>query len=100
MKINITYEVVTEESAEQGEASERGFLVEQQDCGFRELLDTIKYSGFNQPDSSCGIPRWLSDYPEQNYTDGSWTTKTIHPARDKQSQRYWEKAMRYLGYSE
>lgn len=100
MKISITYEVVTEESAEYGEANERGFLVKDQDCGFRELLDTIKYSGFAVTDSSRGIPRWLSNHPEQDYKDGSWTTKTIHPSRDNQSKRYWEKAMLYLGYTE
>ena len=98
IKISKTYEIVTEESAEQGEAAESGFVFEDQPCGFRELLDTIKADGFAYPDSSHGVPRWLYTESEVNYRTGEHTTYALHPARDKQSMRYWDKAMACLGY--
>ncbi len=98
LKISKTYEVVTEESAARGEPEESGFLFKGQPCGFRELIETIKADGFHYPDSSHGMPRWLSTEPELDYRTGDYTTYSLHPARDKQSLRYWDKAMAFLGY--
>lgn len=100
LKISKTYEVITNESAEQGEAAESGFVFEDQPCGFRELLDTIKADGFAYPDSSHGIPRWLSTEPQQDYRTGAWVTYSLHTSHDARSMRYWNKAMKVLGYSE
>ena len=100
MIISKTYELVTEESAEQGEAAERGFVFEDQPGGFRELFDTIKADGFAYPDSSHGIPRWLSTEPQQDYRTGAWVTYSLHPSHDVRSMRYWNKVMKVLGYSE
>lgn len=100
LKISKTYEIVTEESAEQGDAAERGFVFKDQPCGFRELIDTIKADGFAYPDSSHGVPRWLSTEPQQDYKTGEWTTCSLHPSHDARSMRYWAKAMMCLGYVE
>lgn len=98
IKISKTYEVVTEESAEQGDIEESGFVHKDQPYGFREIIKTIKDEGFHYPDSSHGTPRWLSTESEVNYRTGEHTTYELHPARDKQSMRYWNKAMVFLGH--
>lgn len=98
LKISRTYEVVTEESAEQGDIEDSGFVFKDQPCGFRELIETIKADGFAYPDSSHGVPRWLSSEAEQDYKTGEWVTYSLHPSHDARSTRYWNKAMWLLGY--
>lgn len=98
LKITKTYDVVTEESAEHGDFADSGFVYKDQPYGFRELIETIEFGGFNEPDSSHGVPRWLSTAPDQDYRTGDYTTYSLHPARDKQSMCYWDKAMAFLGY--
>lgn len=98
LKISKTYEVVTEESAARGEPEESGFVFKGQPCGFRELIETIESEGFYHSDSSHGVPRWLYTESEVNYRTGEHTTYALHPARDEQSMRYWDKAMAFLGY--
>lgn len=98
LKISKTYEIVTEESAERGDFEETGFVFKGQPYGFRELIETIESDGFCHSDSSHGVPRWLYTESEVNYRTGEHTTYALHPARDKQSMRYWDKAMAFLGY--
>lgn len=92
-----TYEIVTEESAAEGDAEERGFDWEDVPHTFRETVDLINRGGFFSPSCSHDVPRWLSDDPTPDYTTGGWETKSLHPARDARSQRYWEKACRAAG---
>ena len=87
-----TYEIVSQESAEQGEAAERGFDWQDVPYTFKECVDLIKSSGFAHGSSS-----WLSTEPEQDYSTGDYETKSLHPGRDKQSQRYWAKACKAAG---
>lgn len=91
-----TFEIVTEDSAAEGDAAERGFDWEDVPHTFRETVDLIE-SGFNVPNCSLGVPGWLSTEPEQDIQDGSYETKSIHPGRDSRSQRYWVKACRAAG---
>lgn len=95
MIISRTYEIVTLESAENGEAAESGFDYEALPVTFRELLGLI----LDHPMPSCshGIPRWASSYPETDYMTGAETTYSIHPAQDAISQKYWAKACRQSG---
>lgn len=97
IKLSQTYEIVTEESAELGEAEDSGFDWQDVDYTFKELIDLIKREGFYYPSDSHGVPRWLSTDPVQNCSDGSYETKSIHPGRDKQSQKYWVKACKAAG---
>jgi len=92
-----TFEVVTEESAENGEAEESGYAWENVAYTFREAVDLIKSEGFSYGSDSHGAGRWLSTEPNQDYRTGDWTTYSLHPARDAQSLRYWEKACKAAG---
>lgn len=92
-----TFEIVTHESAENGDAAYRGF--DWQDCPhtFRETVELIRDGGFIHPSCSHGVPDWLSTEPSQDYRTGEYETKSLHPANDARSQRYWAKACKAAG---
>lgn len=94
--ISKTYEIVTPESAMRGDVTESGFVFKEQEWTFRELVGRIKW-GYNTPNCTHGVPDWLSTEPELDHRDGSYTTYTLHPGKDKQSLRYWEKACKVAG---
>ncbi len=98
--ISRTFEVVTPESAEYGDVSESGFLVESESVTFRELVSLME----SHPIPSNSHPEgsqweWLSSHPETDYRDASETTESIHFARENPPRRlkYWRKAMRAAG---
>ena len=97
IKLSQTFEIVTEESAENGEASESGFDFENEDNTFKETLERIESGGFVNPSDSSGVPRWLSTEAEQDMHTGEYTSKSLHPGKDARSQRYWAKACRAAG---
>lgn len=90
--VSQTFEIVTYESAEEGEAAENGFDFENEAFGFRELVDYIERNGFINPSNSHGVPRWLSTHGDTNHYTGEVETKSLHPGRDARSRRYWVKA--------
>lgn len=92
-----TYEIVTEESVEYGDAEDRGFDWEDCPHTFRETVDVIVSGGFIHPSCSHGVPGWLSTEAEIDFRTGEHETKSLHPGKDKRSQRYWEKACRAAG---
>lgn len=95
-----TYEIVTEESAEQGDAAERGYDWQDVPHTFRETVDVIRDGGFIYASCSPGVPRWLSSDVIQDrafFEDGENRTLSLHPGSDARSQRYWAKACRAAG---
>ena len=97
IKISMTYDVVTPESAEHGDTAENGFEFEVYPHTAHDLANLIKRDGFTVPSDGHGVPRCLSD---SGYTDpytGQTTTKYIHPGRDAQSQRVWAQVLRICG---
>lgn len=98
--VSRTFEVVTPESAEEGDVSESGFLVESESVTFRELVSLMRA----HPNPSCYPARgeafeWLSSYPETDYRDASERTESLHFARENppRAAKYWRKAMRAAG---
>ena len=94
--ISRTFEVVTPESAEEGESAESGFLSESESVTFKELVSLME----SHPNPSCYPPsgdssEWLSSYPSQDFRDCSETTESLHYCRDNPPRRlkYWRKAM-------
>lgn len=92
-----TYEIVTEESAAEGDAAERGFDWEDAPHTFRETVELIQDGGFIHPSCYPGVPGWLSTEADQDVHTGEYETKSLHPGKDARSQRYWEKACRAAG---
>lgn len=59
--VSVTYEVVTDESAEAGEAQERGYEHEKEDFDVDELRRLIRDYGFSEPSTSALSDRmWFS----------------------------------------
>lgn len=92
-----TFEVVTPESAENGEAEETGFTFKNEPHTFREAVELIRKGGFVHPSESQGVPRWLSCEAEPDYRTGAETTYSIHPGRDAVTLRYWPRVLRFAG---
>ena len=97
LKLSMTFETVTQESAENGESEENGFVFEACDCTASELARYITHDGFSVPSCSQGVPRWLSTDPETDYMTGDTETRSIHPGTDKQSQKVWARVLRITG---
>lgn len=93
--ISETYETVTPESAEHGDIADSGFWYQDQPYTFRELVDYISHAGFVFPSESHGTPRWLSTDWDTDYRTGEGEMRSIHPAKDRISQKYWRKAVAY-----
>lgn len=76
LKINRTFEIVTEESAADGEAAEVGFLAEGEAIGFRSLVARVTEGGWlcsqsPLPADDAGFERvWISSDPVQDYRTG------------------------------
>lgn len=92
-----TYQIVTEESAENGEAAETGFRWEGSAHGFRETVELIRDGGFIHPSDFPGVPRWLTTESEHDMHTGEHVSESLHPGADARSQRYWAKACRAAG---
>lgn len=100
IQLSQTYEIVTEESAQDGEAADSGFDWQDVAYSFRDTVELIKSEGFNVPSCSPGVPGWLSTEVIQDrayFERGEHRTLSLHPGRDARSQRYWEKACRVAG---
>ena len=100
IKISKTYEIVTHESAEHGEAAEHGFIFESEGYTFRELVQLMR--DYNNPScspASGGVYEWLSNDAYIDYATGAETIESIHYSAENEPSRakYWRKAMVYAG---
>ena len=96
IRISRTYEIITEESAEHGEAEERGFDFENVEVTFRELVDYLREH--SEPSSRpCTGSRyeWFTQYGEADFRTGDVENYSIHFAGG--NPKYWEKAVRAAG---
>jgi len=88
-KFTVTYEVVTPESAADGEASESGFAdtggwkyQEPASLTLKECL-TIAQGGFEASQSAIGRGTWFTTVDADfDYATGAATTYSIHPPRN------------------
>lgn len=92
LKLSMTYEIITPESAE-----ETGFVFEMAECTARELADYIRRVGFTSPSCSHGVPSWLTCYGDMDPETGEVENRSLHPGRDKQSQRVWRQVLTICG---
>jgi hypothetical protein len=77
MLFSVTYEIITEESAEHGEAEETGFTME--DVTLREAWDFLRWEGYCEAsDSTVGAARWITFYGEQCPMTGNHTNYSLH----------------------
>ncbi len=96
--VNITYEIVTPESAENGEAEERGFSAENAEYEFRELVRALREK-FTNPSNypiRADVNTWFTSDTDTDYLTGEEETESIHYSRDNapKNAKYWEWAIR------
>ena len=90
----MTFETLSEESVENGDTEETGFIFENVPHTARELARYITRHGFTEPSDSHGMPRWLSCTGYPDYLTGVTENRSIHPGRDTQSQKVWATVLR------
>lgn len=98
--ISKTYCTITSESAENGESAEQGYIFENAEYSFRDLVDAMQeYSNPSSYPPSGSIYGWLSNNPETDYQTGDEITESIHFSKDNpaRKQKYWAKAMYAAG---
>lgn len=85
MKFNVTYEIVTPESAEHGDAAERGFISE--GVSLRDAFADLNATRTNQVDgieaieadsSPCVAPRWITVYNGTEFRTGATESRSLH----------------------
>ena len=79
-KFNVTYEIVTEESAEHGDADERGFI--SQDVSLRQALEDVFKTRTSHCDGITGIEdnngAWFTVYNGMEFLTGAHESRSIH----------------------
>lgn len=86
-KFNVTYEIVTPKSAEQGDVAARGFIVE--DVSLREAL--------RECDPTQDSGSWFDEVDGRtNYRTGAVETRSLHPPRSITKASY-RRLARLLG---
>jgi hypothetical protein len=98
--ISKTYEIVTPESAENGDVEDHGFVTENEPVTFRELVDLMQQF----PEPSCSpasgdYDEWLSDYGDTDYRTGEHRRESLHYSRQNpgKNDKYWRWAMQAAG---
>lgn len=96
--INRTFQEVTPESAEHGEPSDSGFIVENEPYTFRELVDALRTHSEPSDYPCCGDANtWFSTPTSSDPDDfetGMVRTESIHFSRANppHAERYWRLA--------
>jgi hypothetical protein len=88
--IRETYEIITPESAENGEAADSGFIDETGTAySFRELC--YKLRGM-EASSSHPVSRfdWATSYGEQDWRTGGYENRGFHPVSDRDARWFWK----------
>lgn len=81
-----TFESITEESAEYGEAAESGFIAEDGEESLRGMVDLLRGTEPScwplpmQQDADFTGRVWFTRYGEQDYRTGDVENRSYHPA--------------------
>ena len=100
--VDKTFEVVTHDSAENGEVEDAGFSAVGESYTFRELVSLLKsiYIHPSQSPVTRSSRIWFTSEAEQDYMTGEYRSESIHYSADNPNRKakYWIKAMRCAGY--
>jgi len=94
--ISETFETWTRDDLEHGEASDRGYLFEDVEYTFRELVEYIQRNGYT--DNSGGD--WLTanaelDSMQCGEDEDDITSLHFSHKNDERLRKYWDKAMQF-----
>lgn len=76
-KFNVTYEMITPESAEYGDVADAGFVLE--NATLRDALDAFGPWGHVEA-NECPVhaPRWFTGYGEEDCITGEVENRSLH----------------------
>ena len=100
--INRTFAEITPESAEQGDFSDTGFIEQDEQVSFTELVDLMKEH--NHPSCSKvdgSITTWFStSFYTADYSTGTEREESIHFSDNNtiNAAKYWKLATKAAGY--
>lgn len=99
--INKTMEIITEASAEYGDAEERWMDYENAGFSIREIVKDIK--GLEPSQSPITNPEnvWFTSYGEMDYITGEYENYSLHYSRDNKpaSLKHWVSAIKAAGFN-
>lgn len=101
--ISKTFERVTYESAEHGEAEETGFVFEDQAFTFRQLVDELReYIHTSSWPMRGSRHDWVTTESDQDYRTGDYTSYSLHFSHinKPQNDKYWAKALKLAGLAQ
>jgi hypothetical protein len=84
-KFNVTYEIMTEESAEHGDADERGFIAE--GVNLRDAIASVRQTRTCHVDGVLAIEpseypgdsfRWITISNGMEYLTGAYESRSLH----------------------
>ncbi|MCE4547844.1 MULTISPECIES: hypothetical protein [Caballeronia] len=94
MTFHQTYEVVTDDSAEQGEAEETGFDWQDEPHTFSELVHRLRRDYIGAvPQRGCSC---ITADGDREYVDGSTRNISLHPGNER-AKRWLPKALKAAG---
>ena len=97
--INRTYSEVTPESSEDGEFSDSGFIAENEECTFRELVAYMREHSESSCSPACGATyEWYSSgFDIEDYVTGAERQTSIHYSADNPARKakYWKLAAQF-----
>lgn len=80
---NVTYDIVTPESAEEGDVEERGFI--DKDMTLRDAIDKVMETRTSHVDcrhcieaNESHAPRWITVYNGMEYETGANESRSLH----------------------
>ena len=79
MLFDVTYETITPESAENGDAETRGYLLE--NASLRDAIDAMGYPGEGCESNEYPVrsPRWITAYRvNEDYATGETENRSLH----------------------
>ena len=92
--ISETYEIVTEESAENGDFSDSGFINTWEEISFRDLVEKMRNFPNASSSGAVNCRTWFTSHGEIDYRTGETETRSIHFHHDNSPrlEKYWRKA--------
>lgn len=76
--VSKVYEVVTEESAEDGDVEDSGFVFQDEKMDESDIVGELKEGYIHPSSSSLSSLGWVSTEAEQDMLDGSYTSYSLH----------------------
>jgi hypothetical protein len=99
--INKTYEIVTHESAKDGESADSGFVYENVEFTFRDLVRELEgYAFLSCSHGSGDTGEWVSTEPYQDPYSGEYEAFSLHYSHQNHDKnaKYWRKALKCAGF--